>query len=105
MLLTGDVEKAGEEKLQEHLNHTYTVLKAGHHGSKNSTKEDFLELVRPSYCILSAGKHNSYGHPHKETVDRLKKAGVRIYDTSKNGAVILKMDGKKVEKFRIIQYN
>lgn len=105
MLLTGDVEKEGEKKLQEHIVHTYTVLKAGHHGSKNSSKEEFLEVVKPSYCILSAGKHNSYGHPHKETVDRLNKAKVRSYDTSKKGAVIIKMKGKKVEKFQIIQYN
>lgn len=105
MLLTGDVEKKGEEELQKNLTHTYTVLKAGHHGSKNSTKREFLNKVKPMYCIFSAGKHNSYGHPHKETVARLKKAKVKIYDTSKMGAVIIKMEGKEVEKMKLIHYN
>lgn len=105
ILLTADVEKQGEVKMLENISHSYTVLKVGHHGSRNSTGNELLEKVKPLYAIISAGKKNSYGHPHKETIERLKNKKINILDTSENGAVIIKMKGKEVENFKIIHYN
>ena len=93
-LLTGDVEGArraaadpaftGNDKFQE-----VTVLKAAHHGSRNSTAQIFLE--RPAgACRDFSGQNNKYGHPHAEMIERLKGAGCVIYETSKDGAVMVR---------------
>lgn len=87
----------GEEKLIENLTgRQYDVLKVSHHGSKNSTSEKFLTCVQPKIAVISAGRKNRYGHPHKETLERLQESGAVIYNTQKNGAVTLTSDGGKV---------
>ena len=96
-LFTGDVEGEGEEKLEEELEETYDVLKVAHHGSKYSTKEGILDKIRAEIGLISSGRNNSYGHPHKELLKRLEKAGVKAYGTQENGSVTIKTDGKKME--------
>lgn len=96
MLFTGDIGK-GEAMLLERLSGSpVTVLKVAHHGSKYSTGETFLERVRPSYAWISCGENNRYGHPHEETVERLKESGCVIYTTPECGAVRVVTDGEKV---------
>lgn len=104
MLFTGDLEKSGEElvterirKLQEkdELPMRYNLLKVGHHGSKNATGETFLEVIRPQAAFCSSGKGNRYGHPHAETLERLAKWGVSLYNTKDRGAVTMETDGRK----------
>ena len=104
MLFTGDLEKDAEEAVAELLAEeqkrgaapaAYDVLKAGHHGSKNATGESLLETIRPSCAFLSAGKGNRYGHPHEETLERLAKWNVSLYNTKDRSAVKLYTDGKK----------
>jgi competence protein ComEC len=68
-------------------------LKIGHHGSKNSTMPDFLAAVQPRIGIISSGEGNPYGHPSPELLERLEKAGVRIYRTDSDGAVHVLTDG------------
>ena len=94
MLFTGDVEGEGEKHLVDHLQREYSecvwdVLKTAHHGSGNSTMEEFLKTAAPKYAFISAGKNNSYGHPHKETLERLKDAGAIVYSTQEEGAVTI----------------
>jgi len=83
ILLTGDAEGAIEDAMmriyKSGLNSTY--LKVSHHGSRYSSTAKFLARVQPKIAILSYGKDNSYGHPHKETLDRLYAAGAQIYTT------------------------
>jgi competence protein ComEC len=69
------------------------ILKVGHHGSYSSTSQDFLTVIRPEVAIYEAGTGNSYGHPHKETINRLKANGVTIYGTDKNGSIVVTTDG------------
>lgn len=88
ILLTGDVEKEGERELLEEGLKKTDILKAAHHGSKNSTSEEFLSLIRPEYTVISCGKENRYGHPHKEVVERIAKYNSKIYRTDEEGAVI-----------------
>lgn len=101
-LFTGDLEGEGEELVMERLARMktlgglrlpqrITMLKAAHHGSKNSTQEEFLMLVRPRIALISAGRDNSYGHPHRETLERLAAQDCRVYQTPLNGAVIVKV--------------
>lgn len=98
ILLTGDAPKAVEEYLVlrygEYLESD--VLKVGHHGSRTSTSQLFLETVDPELAIISAGKDNSYGHPHVEVTDSLFNAGVDTYSTASQGTIIVVSDGKQV---------
>lgn len=97
MLLTGDVEGAGEERLLESGRvRQCQVLKAAHHGSKNSGSEAFLEAVRPAAAVISAGTGNGYGHPHQETLERLSEAGCSVYSTQESGAVTVTSDGSSI---------
>lgn len=73
------------------------VLKAGHHGSKTSTSEIFVKAVAPQYAVISAGKDNRYGHPHREVLDILEKAGVEILRTDIDGQIIFKSNGVNLE--------
>ena len=89
-LFTGDVEGKGEEQVLELLQEcsvTWEVLKVAHHGSKNSSKEAFLDCVKPKQAVISCGKDNSYGHPHREVMERLETRTQRIFITWKEGAV------------------
>lgn len=96
ILLTGDLEKDGETSVIETLNQhrnlfpkSYTLLKVAHHGSKNSTSDEFLERVNPDISVISCGKKNRYGHPHDELLNRLKKINTTIFRTDMDGAVTL----------------
>ncbi len=100
MLFTGDVEGEGEALLAQNPYLTECdVLKVSHHGSKNSTSEEFLEQVRPKLALISSGLNNSYGHPHRETLERLKQIGSKIYQTAEYGAIRLETDGDLIDIF------
>lgn len=91
MLFTGDVEGTGEKLVTEVLRDkqvgNLTVLKVAHHGSKNSTNQEFANVAHPQISIISCGKTNSYGHPHKETIERLSNIGSKVLITSEKGAI------------------
>lgn len=95
-LLTGDLEQEGEKKLTT-LPQNIDYLKVSHHGSKGASGEKFLSRIKPEIAVISAGKNNRYGHPAKETINRLEKVGARIYSTIESGAVTVSTDGKEVE--------
>jgi competence protein ComEC len=73
------------------------VLKAGHHGSRTSTSLSFAQAASPTYAVISAGKDNTYGHPHKEVLDILKKVGAEIKSTAESGTIIFASDGQSLE--------
>lgn len=95
-LLTGDLEGWVESEII-HSIRDYDLLKVAHHGSKHSTYEEFLEIVKPEIAIISCGKGNSYKHPHEELIDRLKASKSEIYITKDMGAITVESDGKEVE--------
>ena len=72
------------------------VIKIAHHGSDTATSADFLNAVSPFYALISVGKDNKYGHPCKETLDILKKNGIPVIRTDKEGDIIIVSDGKKI---------
>lgn len=96
-MLTGDAPMSVEdwlvtldgEKLRS------DVLKAGHHGSRTSTGERWMETVAPRYVVISAGKDNSYGHPHEEVVERVRRFGAEMRSTM-DGPVTFVSDGREV---------
>ena len=96
-MFDGDSEDASEnEMLSKGLNISADVLKVGHHGSNSSTTEAFLNKVNPKYAVISCGKGNSYGHPHKTTMDKLKAKGIKVYRTDENGTIVATSDGKNI---------
>lgn len=98
-LFTGDAEKESErEMIQNNLDLKADVLKLGHHGSSTSTSQEFLDKVNPSIVIASLGKGNDYGHPHKETLTKIKNKNLTFYRTDESGSIILESDGKNIKK-------
>ncbi len=103
LLLTGDLEEEGEELVNAELKNrgglakNYDILKVAHHGSKYSTMAEFLEIVSPGISIISCGKENSYGHPHKELLDRLKDCGSEYYITYETGAITILTNGEEMQ--------
>lgn len=97
IMLTGDAPSSVEEWLVrldgEDLESA--VLKAGHHGSRTSTSDAWLAMVNPAHVVISAGKDNSYGHPHKEVLERIEISGADTLSTV-TGAVRLESDGKEI---------
>lgn len=90
-LFTGDLEKEGEKALiDSYPNLKVSVLKAGHHGSKGSSSEMFLNQIQPSIALISAGEHNRYKHPNEETLERFKDRNIRVLRTDQDGAIRFK---------------
>lgn len=96
-LFTGDAEDVSEEQmLSNGLNLKADVLKVGHHGSKSSSTEAFLNAVNPKYAVISVGKDNDYGHPNKEALQRLSNRGIQVYRTDESGTIVATSDGNNI---------
>ncbi|MBZ9569843.1 MBL fold metallo-hydrolase, partial [Patescibacteria group bacterium] len=92
-LFTGDAYKSVEKKLLEKgVKFSSNVLKVGHHGSKTSTSEEFLEKVFPEIAVVQIGE-NKYGHPSYEVLERLEKFAIKILRTDKAGDIKIISDG------------
>lgn len=98
-LFTGDAEVEPEREMVENsktLPITAEVLKVGHHGSSTSTSPEFLEKVNPKVAIIQLGEDNSYGHPHRETMEKLNQKGIEVYRTDQNGTIVATGDGQEI---------
>lgn len=97
-VLTGDAENAAESAmLAAYGDLSCDVLKAGHHGAKNATGDDWLSRLQPRHAVISCGRHNRFGHPAPSTLARLDAHGVGVYRTDRQGAVTFISDGKTVQ--------
>ncbi len=93
-LLTGDMERPMEQRILSDGRLTHAdVLKVGHHGSKTSTSQDFLDAAAPSIALISAGFENSFGHPHRDVLARLNARHAAILRTDLDGLVMVRTDG------------
>jgi len=92
-LFMGDAEKSVETALLKEYGAGLRadLLKAGHHGSKTSSNEDFLSMVRPADIVITCGVGNSYGHPSPEVLARCKAMGIRVSRTDIDGTVVIKL--------------
>jgi competence protein ComEC len=99
MLLTGDVEGEGENMLLRELIDRQvkdiTLLKVAHHGSRYSTSEELLDVLRPKLAVISCGKNNRYGHPHEDLLERFTDYGTIIYATPQTGAIWVEISGEQ----------
>ncbi|WP_338894701.1 ComEC/Rec2 family competence protein [Clostridium perfringens] len=97
-LFTGDAEKLAEEEALAKYKTSLDsdVIKFGHHGSSSSSSNAFIEAVSQKYGIISCAKDNKYGHPHRETLDIIKKYNIKTFRTDTDGEIILTSDGKSI---------
>lgn len=91
-LETGDCEAEAEEYLLPYIPENVTLFNAGHHGSSTSNTLALLEKANPKYVSISCGKDNSYGHPHKEVLDRLKDLRIFHAVTYEDGDLVYNID-------------
>lgn len=99
ILLTGDAESSIENAMMRVFKSGLRseILKVAHHGSRYSSGDQFLRRVEPKYAFISAGLGNVYGHPHQETLDRLKAIGAKIFlTTSGTQTVLIPAPGKGI---------
>ncbi|MCI8549109.1 MAG: DNA internalization-related competence protein ComEC/Rec2 [Lachnospiraceae bacterium] len=106
VLFTGDVEGKGEQGVTAYLSAigktsemSADILKVPHHGSGGAGLDGFLEAVAPKYGVISCGKNNRYGHPAKETLNRLENVGCEIFRTDLCGAVTVRSDGERMRVY------
>ena len=93
----GDAEKQAEaELLSKGLDLSADVIKVGHHGSDTSTTDKLLDAVKPRYAFVTCGAGNSYGHPDKSTLNKLKARNITAYRSDLNGTVVAATDGSQI---------
>ena len=100
-MFTGDAESDSEAEILGAFSKSElkcNVLKVGHHGSRTSSSQEFLDAVNPDIALISCGKNNDYGHPHDETMKKLNAMGINIFRTDEMGSVVIVSDGKTVSR-------
>jgi beta-lactamase superfamily II metal-dependent hydrolase len=95
-LLEGDAAKQVERRVAALHHPSANLIKVGHHGGANATTPELLAWAKPEFAIISVGSDNSFGLPRTEVFGRLADAGVDVYRTDINGAVILFLDSHSV---------
>lgn len=96
-LFTGDAEKASEaDMLESGLNLAADVFHAGHHGSKTSNTQEFIDAVMPRYAVISCGVDNSYGLPDAEVLNRFREKEMMVYRTDEQGTIVATSNGEKI---------
>src|SRR5665647_3178607 len=96
-LLTGDAESSAEARMISMYNCSAYVLKVGHHGSSSASSATFLRAVMPHIAVISVGANNSYGHPAPQTLARLAAVNSMVYQTDKQGTIIVTTNGLTVD--------
>ena len=91
-LFTGDIEAIAEREMLKDLGENKkilnsTILKVGHHGSKTSSIDEFVNAVKPKIALIGVGENNSFGHPSSEVIERLASIGAQIYRTDLMGEI------------------
>jgi competence protein ComEC len=102
-LLCGDAERPIERRMiAENEIQRVDVLKVAHHGSRTSSTEAFLDLAQPAFAVISAGFENTYGHPNRDVLERLREHHTMTLRTDQDGLVTVRSDGQRlfVETYR-----
>lgn len=98
VLCMGDLGEEGEVELLKNKSaiQDIDILKVGHHGSKNSSCQDFLQVCKPRLALISCGVENRYGHPHAETLERLENIGAKIFRTDYSGEISVYVNNSRI---------
>lgn len=94
-LFQGDAEsKIENDLLRSDFDIDVDVLKVGHHGSKTSSTDKYLDATSPKIAIISSGYGNNYGHPNGTILERFEQKGITAFSTFLNGDITVSSDGK-----------
>ncbi|MDO5332244.1 MAG: hypothetical protein Q4E99_06145, partial [Bacillota bacterium] len=109
-LFTGDISSKVERDILDSKLSVCDLdfLTVAHHGSKYSSSAEFIKFVNPKIATISVGKGNSYGHPHKETLERFNKyaKATRVFRTDESGQITVVVGGNvKFKRFKERYYN
>ena len=100
IMVTGDLLEEDELDMVDYYAGTDTlkcdILKVAHHGSKSSSAEAFLDAAKPRLAVIQCGRNNFYGHPHKQTLERLEERGIPVFRTDLSGAVGIDIRGSRL---------
>ena len=95
VLLTGDAGPEFEAAFtRDATSPPIRILKVGHHGSKTSSSEPFLDAYAPTAAVISAGQGNLFGHPAPMVIDRLRHRDIDVFRTDRDGAIVIETDGR-----------
>lgn len=101
-MFSGDAEKEVESQILEAgYDISADVYKGAHHGSSTSNSKKFVRAVNPTYAVLSYEEGNSYGHPHKETVDLFNEEGITYYSTADYGTIVFTVENNVLDVLAI----
>ncbi len=98
VLYTGDIDSKLEARLIKSYDLAADILKVPHHGSKYSSSAEFLAAVNPALTVIEVGSRNSYGHPARETLERLEKFA-QVFRTDRDGTVKIEAVAGKLRLF------
>ena len=95
IMFTGDATDSVEKDLiAEGYNLDVEIYHAGHHGSKTSNSEVFLEAMTPECIVISCGMKNTYRHPNEPVIELFKELNIPVYRTDESGNIVMTTDGE-----------
>ena len=98
ILFMGDASIKSEEYILDNYDiRDITILKVGHHGSRTSSSERFINCVNPTYALISAGIDNRFNHPHREVIERLNANNTIIYDVREKGMTMFDFSNNTIK--------
>ncbi|MCI8618229.1 MAG: DNA internalization-related competence protein ComEC/Rec2 [Clostridia bacterium] len=105
MLFTGDIEEIAENEILKLYSSNQKllksdILKVGHHGSRTSSTEEFLNIISPKVAVIGVGKNNNFGHPNGNVLTRLQVLNSVVYRTDLNGEIIIEVNSKSKYKIK-----
>ena len=96
-IFTGDAESGSEAAMcSSGIDLSCDVLVPGHHGSATATSNEFLAKTVPEFAVITCGVDNQYGHPDKDTMDKLQSMEIQVYRTDKQGTMMATSNGTKI---------
>ena len=99
-MFSGDAEVDAEEEMVRQYGDFLksTLLKTGHHGSRTSSTQEYLDAVAPRLAVISVGRFNKFGHPSRDVIARLHAMRAEVYRTDEEGAIIFESNGKTLSR-------
>lgn len=109
IMITGDLPGEEELAMTEHYKGTDVlkcdILKVSHHGSKTSSRDEFIDAVSPKIAVIQVGERNIYGHPSDEVLKRFAMHGIKLYRTDRDGAIGIDIRNGNIFVDKVIKEN
>ena len=99
ILLTGDIESAAETYLVANYRQNLSAdfLLVPHHGSKTSSSEEFVSIVRPQIALLSYAINNRYKFPHNKVINLYRSYNISLKSTAYSGMISIDLNSGVVQ--------